>query len=381
MSNVIKTQPEGGNAVALKPIDQIKHLLSSEAMSKQFRMALPSHIKVEMFTRNLMTALQENPQLADCTRDTLLKSAMTAAQLGLLVGSALGQAYIIPFRNQGKLEATFIPGYRGYLTLARNSGEVESMQAFEVCAHDEFDYQLGFDVKLHHKPAMGDRGAIKFVYCAVTFKDGGRHLEVMTSAEVEAIRARSKSPNSPAWQKDWMMMARKTVIRRTAKYLPLSVQRLAAMENEHEFGTSEPMNMGALGGPATIDGKVTPVAVDHGRLDSFETIDADTGEITDDSSTAHTPDAPQSDLAQSEPQDQQDSDTPSSDAGPVAGKDDDAALALFDRALAGVNAMGAHKEIVTKNQPWIDTLDGLDLADAQNVIAKHKARILSGGRR
>lgn len=109
--------------------------------------------------------------------------------------------------------------------------------------------------------------------------------------------------------------------------------------------------------------------------------DAATGEITDDSSTAHTPDAPQSDLAQSEPQEQQTSDEPSSDAAPAAGKDDDDALALFDRALAGVNAMGAHKDIVAKNQAWLDALDGLDLADANNVIAKHKSRILSGGRR
>ena len=376
MSNIVKTQPENnGNAVA-RPIDQLKHLISSEAMQKQFRMALPSHIKTEMFTRNLMTALQDNPALAECTRDTLLKAAMTAAQLGLLVGSALGQAYIIPFKNNGKLEATFIPGYRGYLTLARNSGEVQSMQAFEVCSNDEFDYQLGFDVKLRHKPAMGARGPINFVYCAVTFKDGGRHLEVMTAAEVEAIRARSKSPNSPAWVKDWMMMARKTVIRRTAKYLPLSVQRLAAMDNEQEFGASEALNMGALGGPAGIDGSAK--TVEHGRLDHFETAgedatphDAETGEIIDTSSTDHTSDAPLSDLAHEEPQadgDQGERETPTG-------------LTLLDSKLAAVANMIALKDIVARNQAWLDTLDGLDLADAHNAIARHEKRIREGGRR
>lgn len=395
MSNIAKQQNEGG-AVA-RPIDQIKHLISSDAMQKQFRLALPSHIKVEMFTRNLMTALQENPGLADCNRDTLLKAAMTAAQLGLLVGSALGQAYILPFKNNGRLEATMIPGYRGYLTLARNSGEVESMQAFEVCERDEFDYKLGFNVDVTHKPAMGERGPIKFVYCAVTFKDGGRHLEVMTSAEVEAIRARSKSPNSPAWVKDWMMMARKTVIRRTAKYLPLSVQRLAAMENEHEFGASEAMNMGALGAPGTIDGSAQ--TVEHGKLERFETAgeDSTAGEDTTDTtgasaddearSTAHSPDAPLSGQAQEEPQDQQPpTDPPLSDAGSAAGKDDDgqpsmfaggeqlSSLERFIKVMDSLASTGAIDAEIRKHGAWYDTLDDEEKMHVDNAVDRARER-------
>ncbi len=232
-------QPGGGKAVKkMSDIEKLRTELTK--MEGQFKMALPEHVTTERFTRNLITAVQDNPDLLGCDRRSLFQAAMTAAQLGLMVGSALGHAYIIPFKvkqKSGKVinTATFIPGYRGYINLAHNSGEIQSLSAYEVCKNDEFEYELGLDPKLVHRPALGDRGDIIFVYCAVRYKDGGEHIEVMTTQDVEKIRARSKAPKSPAWQNDWMMMARKTVIRRAAKYLPLSIQRLAALDAAYEF--------------------------------------------------------------------------------------------------------------------------------------------------
>lgn len=235
-------QRSTGTAMATK--DPAKALRADlKKMESQFQMALPPHVTVDVFTRNLITACQADPKLLQCDRRTLMQSAMTAAQLGLLVGSALGQAYIIPFNNQvpggnkgqKRLEAVFIPGYRGYITLAYNSGEIESLMAAEVCENDDFDYQLGFDIHIRHRPAMENRGQITHVYCATQFKAGGKHLEVMTVRDVEKVRARAQSKDSPAWKNHWMMMARKTVIRRAAKYFPLSVQRLAALDAAYEF--------------------------------------------------------------------------------------------------------------------------------------------------
>lgn len=203
-----------------------------DLMATQFKLALPEHVTVDRFTRNLLSAVQEQPDLLDCDRKSLMQSAMTAAQLGLVVGKTLGQFYIVPFYDskKGKKVATSIPGYRGYITLARNSGEVVSVAAYEVCERDKFDYELGWEPKLVHKPGLGDRGAITHVYCVVKFKDEGGHIEIMTKADVDAIRARSKASSNGPWVTDYMMMARKTVIRRAAKYLPLSVQRLAALD-------------------------------------------------------------------------------------------------------------------------------------------------------
>jgi recombination protein RecT len=210
----------------------------TELMKGQWQLALPEHVTVERFTRNLLTAVQEDPKLLECDRRSLWKAAMTAAQLGLIVGKALGQFWIVPFNNnkRGYIEAVPIPGYRGYITLARNSGEVETLSAYEVCEKDEFDYELGLDPKLVHRPAKGDRGELTYVYCVVRYKDGGWHVEVMSRADVDRIRARAKARDDGPWVTDYMMMARKTVIRRAAHYLPLSVQRLAALDRAIEEG-------------------------------------------------------------------------------------------------------------------------------------------------
>lgn len=215
-------------------LDQFRREL--DLMKPQLQMALPNHLTIERFTRNLQTAVQEIPDLLNCDRKSLFKAAMTAAHLGLLVGSALGQAYIIPFNSKtGKL-AQFIPGYRGYIVLARNSGEVESVAAYEVCANDTFEYELGLTPKCRHIPAGGERGEITHAYCIVRYKDGGHHVEVMSKKDIDGIRARSRAGNSGPWQTDYMMMARKTVIRRASRYMPLSVQRLAAIDNAVDTG-------------------------------------------------------------------------------------------------------------------------------------------------
>jgi hypothetical protein len=199
----------------------------------------------------------------------------------------------------------------------------------------------------------------------------------MTAAEVEAIRQRSKSPNSPAWVKDWMMMARKTVIRRTAKYLPLSVQRLAAMENEQEFGTSEAMNMGPLGTPGTIDADAQ--TVEHGKLDHFEAV---AGEDTTES-TAHSTDAPLSAQAHDEPQDQGTSGTPSPDAGPVAeetqgtlldGGDTLTGIERFIKVMDSLANTAAIDAEIRKHGAWYATLDDEEKMAVDNAVERARER-------
>lgn len=221
----------------LSPIEHFRqHELA--VMEQQIKDALPGHITVDRFRRNLLTSVQEIPGLLNCDRRSLLHAIMTSAQLGLLVGRALGQAWIIPFKDgkTGKLEAVFIPGYRGYIELARNSGEIKSVYAIEVYENDEFEYEEGLEPKLIHKPIVSPkRGEIIAFYAIAHYKSGDREFELMLKEDVDAIRARSKAPNSPAWKNDYNMMGRKTVIRRFAKRLPQDVQKLASIDAAMEM--------------------------------------------------------------------------------------------------------------------------------------------------
>ena len=102
-----------------------------------FRDMLPKHVPVEKFQANLVAACTMTPALLGCDRASLLRAAMTAAQLGLMVDPVLGHAYLIPY---GKI-VQCIPGYKGLIHLARQSGEIANLYAHEVYSGDRFEME------------------------------------------------------------------------------------------------------------------------------------------------------------------------------------------------------------------------------------------------
>jgi recombination protein RecT len=228
----------------------------------QIARALPRHIDIERFTRIALTTLRQTPQLQQTTPESFLGAIMLAAQLGLEPGP-LGQAYIVPFNNKGRMEAQFIVGYKGYIDLARRSGQLLSIEVRTVYEADEFEYSFGLDGDIRHIPSRAeDRGNPVMWYGIAKFKDGGLYYEVMSRGDIERYRKRSKAPNSPAWTQDYDAMAKKTVVRRMAPWLPMSVeaQQVAASdENVARLNFS--------------DDAIDVVGV--------EVVDAETGEIVD----------------------------------------------------------------------------------------------------
>ena len=202
---------------------------------KAIEKALPSTITAERFTRMATTAVTMNPDLGKCTPVSFIGAMLQAAALGLEPNTPLGQAYLIPFRNNkngGVLEAQFQIGYRGLIELAHRSGEFKSIEAHVVYENDEFEYELGLEPKLKHKPAMRDRGEITWVYAIYKLNSGGYGFEVMSKADIDAHRAKySKAKFSP-WVTAWEGMAKKTVIKQALKYAPLKSEFVKAMTNE-----------------------------------------------------------------------------------------------------------------------------------------------------
>jgi hypothetical protein len=144
----------------------------------------------------------------------------------------------VPFKGQ----AQFIPGYRGLITLAMNSGMVSEIWAKEVRQADHFVVHEGTKHEIEHHvdytKSRRQRGEIIAVYACAHLKNGGKVFEIMPADEVEEIRQQAPGANSPAWKNHWPEMAKKTVLRRLAKWLPQSVQRYTQME-EHFEATGE----------------------------------------------------------------------------------------------------------------------------------------------
>lgn len=191
-------------------------------MEPEIKKALPSVITPERFTRMVLSALSVNPTLASCTPKSFLGAMMTAAQLGVEPNTALGQAWLIPYRNHGVLECQFQLGTKGLVDLAYRSGEVSIVDAHEVRENDEFEYEFGLDPKLHHKPARQDRGRSIAYYGMFRTKNGGYGFCVMSYDDVlEHAKKYSKSFVNGPWQTNFDEMAKKTVLKRALKYSPL----------------------------------------------------------------------------------------------------------------------------------------------------------------
>lgn len=212
-----------------------------EEQKAQIARALPSTMTAERFTRIVWTTVRNNRALMECEPGSLMAAVMLSAQLGLEPGP-LGHCYFVPFKSNGVPQVTFIVGYKGLIDLARRSGEIKSIEAREVRANDDFDFEYGLDPKLRHRPAEGDRGDLTHVYGIAHFKDGGHYFEVLPIAEVEKYRDRSKAKNSGPWQTDYVAMARKTVIRRMAPYLPLSTEAARAVEADEGIVANLPVD-------------------------------------------------------------------------------------------------------------------------------------------
>ena len=182
---------KGGASKAVKVMSEkgiVQQMIIN--MRPQFAAALPDVMSPERFIRLTLTAFSKTPRLYECTSASLLGALLMAAQLGMEPNSPLGQAYLIPYYNTDKeaYECQFQLGYKGMITLAYRSGKVTDIAAYEVRANDRFDYELGLESKLYHKPVLRDRGEVIAYYAVWHTKDGGHGFAVMSKEDVEAHR-------------------------------------------------------------------------------------------------------------------------------------------------------------------------------------------------
>lgn len=225
------------NAAAAKAVTKKKAPSSIqdyiEVMAPAIKAALPSVMTPERFSRITLSALSANPKLKECTPQSFLGAMMTAAQLGLEPNTPLGQAYLIPFRNHGRMECQFQLGYKGLIDLAYRSGEVSIIQAHTVYENDEFQYELGLDPKLRHVPAKASRGKPIAYYAMFKTKDGGYGFQVMSVEDVtEHAKKFSKAFGSGPWQTNFDEMAKKTVLKKVLKYAPLKSDFVRGMAQD-----------------------------------------------------------------------------------------------------------------------------------------------------
>jgi recombination protein RecT len=263
------TAPSTTKQIVATPQARIRDLLDRQ--QNQIVKALPSFMNAERFVRVALTTINKTPKLLDCTDTSLMACLMDCAQLGLEPDNIMGRAYLIPFNDKknNRMVCTLIVGYKGLIDLAYRSGRVKSLMAQIVCARDEFHFEFGLHADLKHKPYMGteDRGDVVAVYAYAILEGGITAFDVMSVEDVERIMDRSKSKDAGPWQTDWREMARKTVLKRLAKYLPLSVEFMDALnkDNENETVEEERLRTAKIVLPKSEPTTVEPAALEEGE--------------------------------------------------------------------------------------------------------------------
>lgn len=191
---------------------------------------LPKYLDPRRMVQVALLACTRQPELLNCTPESIAQSVMTVAQWGLEIGRT---AHLVPYSGQAQAQIA----WQGVCELAyRTAGVLITPEL--IYKNDDFRFERGLNPVLHHVPAwQSDPGPLVGAYAVATFPDGRKDFEVMTKAQVEHVRGKSRAfRNVPGkrgpWESDEPEMWRKTVVKRLGKRLPQNWQLAAALAND-----------------------------------------------------------------------------------------------------------------------------------------------------
>jgi recombination protein RecT len=188
--------------------------------------------------KKLLAVVEKNPA-------SLFASLLLCAEYGLSPSPEVGECWLIPYGDVCQFQL----GYQGLVKLAYRNPAIKSISAELVYETDDFEYGLGLDPFLNHKPSSGERGQLTHVYSVVKFREGEPMFKVMSRSELQEIQSISKAGNKGIWfnrDKDpqgWML--KKTCLKQLLKLVPKEFQLGSSLHYD---------NVVEGGGFLTLDG-------------------------------------------------------------------------------------------------------------------------------
>ena len=255
-------------ATAPKPSSKPAIIQDLERMTGELQRALPRHITADRIARLVMTEIRKTPRLLDCTRESFFGALMTASALGLEPG-VNGEAYLVPYRDKraGTTECQLIIGYQGVAKLFWQHPLAKRISAEYVCENDEFEYDKGLSLHLHHKPASGERGGVTHYYAIVELQTGALQFDVFTADQIRALR-RGKVGSSGDIPDPEHWMERKTALKQVLKLMPKAVELASTLRVDETRGSLDTAKSVATG-------------VSLPELEVPDRVDPETGEVHD----------------------------------------------------------------------------------------------------
>ncbi len=225
------------------------------------------------FTSAIVSAVNANPTLQECTNQSILSAALLGETLKLSPSPQLGHYYLVPFNDKdaGVKKAQFILGYKGYIQLALRSGQYRKLtvlaikegelirydplnEEIEVKLIDDeeerekaptvgyyafFEYLNGFRKSLYWSKdkmlAHADRYSQAFSKDGGNFGPGGKWHRVSYSDYVaHNYNKKDEWMYSSFWYKDFDAMAYKTMLRQLiSKWGIMSIDMVTAFDADN----------------------------------------------------------------------------------------------------------------------------------------------------
>lgn len=206
------------------------------------------------FITSIVSAVNSNPALAECTNPSILASALLGEALNLSPSPQLGFYYLVPFKNNrvGVTEAQFQLGYKGYIQLAIRSGQYKKLNVLpikegELVSFDPLNEEIVVnliddEVERENTPTTG-------YYAVFEYNNGFRKAVYWSKAKMESHALKySKGYQAKKgytfWEKDFDAMAMKTLLRHLiSRWGIMSTEMMSAFDADmaviREDGTKD----------------------------------------------------------------------------------------------------------------------------------------------
>lgn len=207
----------------------------------------------QRFISAIVSAVNTNPALQECTNQSILSGALLGESLKLSPSPQLGQYYLVPFndKNKGKV-AQFQLGYKGYIQLAIRSGQYKKLNVLaikegELIRFDPLNEEI--EVRLIEDEEEREQANTIGYYAMFEYTNGFRKAIYWSKRKMEAHALKySKGYQAKKgytfWEKDFDGMAYKTMLRQLiSKWGIMSIDMASAIDSDmaviNEDGTKD----------------------------------------------------------------------------------------------------------------------------------------------
>lgn len=222
------------------------NFMTSGVVQKKVNDILGNEQSGKRFISSIVSAVNSNPTLKECTNESILSGALLGESLNLSPSPQLGNYYLVPFndREKGKV-ATFQLGWKGYYQLALRSGYYKKLNVVEIKEGELVSWNpLEEEIKVNINENESEREKLKTIgyYTFYEYLNGFRKAMYWSKEKMEAHALqysqgyktdKAKKTSYTFWSKDFDNMAKKTMLRQLiSKYGIMSTELQNAYESD-----------------------------------------------------------------------------------------------------------------------------------------------------